>query len=108
MSELYLILHKVRGEPAFDVAENIGDETGDMWIIPTSGHRAYPHSIWLLTDLRNQKFNDNRPIVVPHSDDEYWISLPDHYQVTKEPPFKLNVRQLLAGLRPTTNFKRRV
>jgi hypothetical protein len=39
----HLILHKVRGEPAFDVAEKIqiGDEEG--WIIPTSGHRAYPY-----------------------------------------------------------------
>ncbi len=38
----HLILHKVRGEPAFDIAEKIqiGDEEG--WIIPTSGHRAYP------------------------------------------------------------------
>ena len=44
MSDLYLILHKVRGAPAFDVAERIqlGDEEG--WIIPTSGHRAYP--VW--------------------------------------------------------------
>lgn len=43
MTELFLIAHKVRGEPAFDVAERlqIGDELG--WIIPTSGHRAYPY-----------------------------------------------------------------
>lgn len=43
MAELYLIAHKVRGEPAFDIAEKlqIGDEEG--WIIPTSGHRAYPY-----------------------------------------------------------------
>lgn len=42
MSEPYLILHKVRGEPAFDIAIQlqIGDEEG--WIIPTSGHRTYP------------------------------------------------------------------
>lgn len=40
--ELFLIAHKVRGEVAFDVAIEIeiGQETG--WIIPTSGHRAYP------------------------------------------------------------------
>jgi hypothetical protein len=39
----FLILHKVRGQPAFDIAEpmQIGDEHG--WIIPTSGHRAYPY-----------------------------------------------------------------
>lgn len=43
MNELFLITHKVRGEPAFDVAHKlqIGDEEG--WIIPTSGHRAYPY-----------------------------------------------------------------
>lgn len=39
----YLICHKVRGQPAFDVAikMQIGNEDG--WIIPTSGHRAYPY-----------------------------------------------------------------
>lgn len=43
MSELYLIAHKVRGEPAFDVAQRIqiGEELA--WIIPTSGWRAYPY-----------------------------------------------------------------
>lgn len=42
-SESYLICHKVRGEPAFDIAIKlqIGEEEG--WIIPTSGHRAYPY-----------------------------------------------------------------
>lgn len=42
MNDLYLILHKVRGEPAFDIAQPImiGEEKG--WIVPTSGHRAYP------------------------------------------------------------------
>ena len=43
MTEPYLIAHLVRGSPAFDIAEQIqiGDEVG--WIIPTSGHRAYPY-----------------------------------------------------------------
>lgn len=43
MTDLYLIAHKVRGEPAFDIAAQvqIGEELG--WIIPTSGHRAYPY-----------------------------------------------------------------
>lgn len=43
---LFLIAHKVRGELAFDVASQIADGTltdpGPWWIIPTSGHRAYP------------------------------------------------------------------
>lgn len=57
MTELYLIAHKVRGEPAFDIAQRMceGDDPcqpncglypeckgEDIWIIPTSGHRAYP------------------------------------------------------------------
>ena len=45
--ELYLILHKVRGEPAFDIAircDDMGTESdpGPWWIISTSGWRAYP------------------------------------------------------------------
>lgn len=60
MTELYLIAHKCRGEPAFDVAQRIGcaecldlagtnygcnecDQLGYWWIVPTSGHRAYPY-----------------------------------------------------------------
>lgn len=51
---LFLIAHKVRGECAYDIAlpmecpecHYIGcaecDDTGRWWIIPTSGHRAYP------------------------------------------------------------------
>lgn len=58
---MYLILHKVRGEPAFDIAQKLQigaeDETKagwieEMWIIPTSGHRAYPYWHSPLTDLR--------------------------------------------------------
>jgi hypothetical protein len=39
MTELFLIAHKVRGEPALDVAQQmqVGDET--WWIIPTSDGR---------------------------------------------------------------------
>lgn len=55
MTDLYLIAHKVRGEPAFDVAQRIDcpecnamgcnecDELGYWWVVPTSGHRAYPY-----------------------------------------------------------------
>ncbi len=52
MTEPFLILHKVRGEPAFDIAEKIGEDSdGDIWIIPTSGHRAYPYRMWTLMDM---------------------------------------------------------
>jgi hypothetical protein len=51
MSEPFLILHKVHGAPAFDIAERNDDmgtpsDPGPWWIIPTSGHRAYP--VWWL------------------------------------------------------------
>ena len=50
MSEPYLIAHVVRGEPSFDIAIKlqIGSEEG--WIIPTSGHRAYPYWAKALID----------------------------------------------------------
>ena len=46
---LYLIAHKVRGEPAFDIAIQMMMADGPWWIIPTSGHRAYP--FWWGKDL---------------------------------------------------------
>ena len=50
---LYLILHKVRGEPAFDIAQKLDlqEPLKEVWIIPTSGHRAYPYASALLDDL---------------------------------------------------------
>lgn len=43
MTTPYLIAHLVRGQPAFDIAEQIEVEGEVWWIIPTSGHRAYPY-----------------------------------------------------------------
>jgi len=81
----YLILHKVRGEPAFDVAEKLepyknGEEN---WIIPTSGHRAYPFMSWNLEDLMdtsdiNNAGNHPRPATFDDRVPDDW---PDHYSV---------------------------
>jgi hypothetical protein len=73
VTERYLIAHKVRGEPAFDIAINIGDEEGgDLWIIPTSGHRAYPYWYKSLSEVTtNLHFTDIPPLP---------LALPDHYQ----------------------------
>jgi len=70
----YLILHKVRGEPEFDIAIplQIGNEEG--WIIPTSGHRAYPAKAWRLAEL-------NVPPFEAFTTGTNWDQLPDHYQV---------------------------
>ena len=61
---IFLIAHKVRGEPAFDIAEQmpVGDEI--WWIIPTSGHRAYP--FW------HRVLEDQMP--------EMPEGVPDHYR----------------------------
>src|SRR6266436_2513248 len=62
MVHLYLIAHRVRGKAAFDIAEQMEcphctgrdlndahacfdcDSLGYWWIIPTSGHRAFPYA----------------------------------------------------------------
>lgn len=85
MSKPYLILHKVRGEPAFDIAEKIqiGDEEG--WIIPTSGHRAYPYWEEELDEIGGvvhdyggwDKLSNNVPDMPPD-----W---PDHYEAHASP-----------------------
>jgi hypothetical protein len=76
MSELYLILHKVRGEPAFDIAQSIGgDADGEIWVIPTSGHRAYPVQFWLLLgDLDEALVSPEKLMLMQIPPD--W---PDHY-----------------------------
>jgi len=71
--ELYLILHKVRGEPAFDIAECIGEDgDGEIWIIPTSGHRAYPYHLWPLPEECTSGM---------HIFPDDW---PDHYTVSED------------------------
>lgn len=52
MSEPHLILHKVRGEPAFDIAIQVDvPDRPPIWIIPTSGHAAFPVDVWPLSGL---------------------------------------------------------
>jgi|SRR5580693_94620 hypothetical protein len=79
MSEPFLILHKVRGAPAFDIAEQMIVEGYDepWWIIPTSGHRAYP---WWWVEINDvpdiQCLLDSTPSGLPDN----W---PDHYQASE-------------------------
>lgn len=100
MTDLYLIAHKVSGEPAFDVAQRIScpecpapdginygciecDSLGYWWIIPTSGHRAYPLMHWELSDLLVGDLRDGYISVTneagPLSEHPAWDALPDHY-----------------------------
>ena len=73
MTVPYLIAHVVRGSPAFDIAEQIeiGDELG--WIIPTSGHRAYPYWTEALGAF-NPMWKDNLPLPPPDHPDHYSLS----------------------------------
>ena len=72
--ELYLIAHKVRGQPAFDIATQIqiGDELG--WIIPTSGHRARPYWRMELEQALDQ-------FIIPSPPPDW----PDHYAINAAP-----------------------
>src|SRR4029077_6392662 len=96
---LFLILHKVRGEPAFDIAECIG-AAEDIWIIPTSGHRCYPYRKWALEDLIDvSDINASGYHCAPWSFDHTlppdW---PDHYDqstLSHTPKPKTSIEDLL-------------
>lgn len=115
---LFLIAHKVRGQPAFDIAIQLPcahcqiykNTNGDMvqsdhriaqedciecdglgywWIISTSGHRAYP---WWELSL---KFDDTGLIMDHNPEKLHWTifemppSLPDHYPTRAAPNISL-------------------
>lgn len=82
MNDLYLILHKVRGEPAFDIAQRLRIGNEDGWIIPTSGHRAHPFMQWLLTELVPDPSGGYYTDVVMRAKKlEMPANLPDHYAI---------------------------
>lgn len=84
--DLYLIAHKVRGLPAFDIAQHLTcpkcnatddhctacDGVGHWWIVPTSGHRAYPYN-WARYEFESLL----PPAAMPPD-------LRDHYAVEQE------------------------
>ena len=99
--ELYLILHKVRGEPAFDIATQIVTEDGEtLWIIPTSGHRAHP--VWSvelnMTDdgalYINQGMVAGVVFELPPIPDDW----PDHYRTSRSTSPSKPSSTLLAAL----------
>lgn len=98
----HLILHKVRGEPAFDIATeiDIGDEKG--WIIPTSGHRAYPVQTWPMEDILLE-LGDDMGLIPTVPDD--W---PDHYECDSgsQPKASFNIMTIISPM--MSKFKRRL
>jgi hypothetical protein len=106
MPELFLIAHKVSGEAAFDVALRMDcplcalefddgvcdspgceecDQLGYWWIIPTSGHRAYPYA-------HKECEWDELSVGQPPE------GLQDHYQHGPTP--KVDIRALLKSNQP--------
>ena len=66
---LYVIAHKVRNEVAFDVALRFKIGNEDVWMIPTSGHRAYPFQWKALAPMLGGMTESG----------EEWATLRDHY-----------------------------
>jgi len=132
MTDLFLIAHKVSGSPAFDVACTIDcpecvqtdcdgdysagcsecDGSGKWWIIPTSGHRAYPWWCIALKDL--QMGYIDHPTTSPTQikwDAIDWASYPDHYTTTYRHEPKVSLADRLGLTRrppPSGPFPRRI
>ena len=107
---IFLIAHKVRGEPAFDVAELLSIGPEEAWIIPTSGHRAYPLAYWAIEDLADLS---DYPHPTPWTiiDKLDFSACPDHYPCNDKPPPKgsIDILSILNLRRPTTEpLKRRI
>jgi hypothetical protein len=86
MEDLYLILHKVRGNAAFDVAEKVSSDGKEWFVLSTVGARAYPIRAWLLKTL----ILDND---LPNLD---LASLQDFYEVPPADWSKLRAADLAA------------
>lgn len=119
-SDLYLVAHKVHDAPAFDIACKIVcpecitwpnsssgcfecDQLGFWWIIPTSGHRAYPWHTWALTDLEGD-VGQGYWTAILHEMPDSW---PDHYPTRTEPSAPSLLSRLNLKLTPQPPIARR-
>lgn len=108
MSEtLYLIAHSVRGQPAFDIAIQMPMDDEIWWIIPTSGHRAYPY--WTRT-LAMFMFAadelDPLPLMPPDWPDHYWAK--GQVSDLDQPKPELSLASALGLVQPREPIKRRI
>lgn len=117
MDELYLIAHKVRSEPAFDIAEMVQcpctmgegcmdcDSEGIYWIIPTSGHRAYPY--WSCK-IDNMLVYHNNQLINIHHIPSMPPAFPDHYPCNPTRTDPTSGKSLLAKLGLVKKVERRL
>ena len=103
----WLILHKVRGNPSFDIAVPVSTSEEEVWVVASSGHRAYPYWKIELKDFVDL-FLADLPSEMPED-------LPDHFEARPSKDEKLpsvDVLKLLGigSITPqaTLNFKRRI
>lgn len=130
MNEPYLIAHLVRGQPAFDIAEQIAcpeceglgpeyktiapcvecDSLGYWWIIPTSGHRAYPYHYWPWDELAcDSRICESEFDPVPLKLGEAPDNWPDHYPHAESPSASPIPDLRSLGLaRPKPKIERRI
>lgn len=102
MTQPHLIAHVVRGEPAFDVAQQIEcvvchndphertlceecDGVGFWWIIPTSGHRAYPYWNTPIHKCKDGIYLSDEFVSVSFGVPTPPLSHPDHYPTKRAP-----------------------
>ncbi len=88
--EPHLIAHLVRGQPAFDIAiilDEVGTESdpGPWWIIPTSGHRAYPYWFYNLNQMVVEGDHPAESVVMLDEVPEPPPNWPDHYAPSAAP-----------------------
>lgn len=124
MTDLFLIAHIVRGQPAFDIAEHLTcpeclghgcsecDEEGFWWVVGTSGHRAYPYYSIPFDELSAGDTIDGYYSITSLAPSEAPPSWPDHYNVRSAPsakPGQFLIAALGLDLRqPSAPIKRRV
>jgi len=105
---LWLILHKVDGQPALDVGhilEKTEPDSEEIWIVSTSGHRAYPHKTWRLADWDFvHDAGIEKAMIEPLPPD-----LPEHYRTKSAATEKqtFDIGSILKDLIPTRKFLRR-
>lgn len=110
MTQPYLIAHVVRGAPAFDIAIRLCEgeapcqpncglypecKSEECWIIPTSGHRAYPY--WWV-ELYKFDFVMAEDGSVPNLIPPCPPSWPDHYPTSASPKSSTIPTDLLSTL----------
>lgn len=98
----YLILHKVRGAPSFDIAEKaqFGDEEG--WVLCTCGHRAYP---WWYTELEKWDFMEDSG--AEKAMKEMPPDWPEHYGTHPDPEKRADIN-MSAFFSSVSKFVRRI